>query len=81
MWPLIHMFFFFISVEKRYFICSDLCILRVLKMSVKELLLQHKDQRQLISSHSYLFRCFSPGMLFPSSSFQNGAQNEKAICI
>lgn len=27
--------------------------------SAKELFLQHKDQRELISSHSYFFRCFS----------------------
>ena len=60
MWPLLHVFIHFLKIlmEKQYFICLDLCILRVLKISIKELLLQHKDQRESISSHSYFFRCF-----------------------
>ena len=51
------------------------------KNKQKEFLLKHKVQRELISFHSYFFRCFYSAVLFSSSSFQNGAQDEKAICI
>ena len=51
------------------------------KNKQKEFLLKHKDQRELISFHGHFFRCFYSAVLFSSSSFKNGAQDEKAICI